>query len=185
MQYNTQGVFHLNPYPGPFLLTRGKHSTCVLFPQGHLLHGFPSTSFDILDDVSHRSPMFCCWWTHFLRPCRADESHNDWPSRQAISTASSISHENSKRKIKQTRGKANVVMISCTNWDSLVKVQTLNSLWPICSPESCQSFITSLVPNKNFPSTPSTHFLCFHYSTFQFHQKVNLTPWPFPQESPL
>lgn len=58
MQYNTQRVFHLNPYPGPLLHTGGKHSTREPFPRGRLLHGFPSTSFDILDDVSRRLPTF-------------------------------------------------------------------------------------------------------------------------------
>lgn len=100
MQYNTQQVFHLNPYPGPSLYMGGKHSTCDLFPQGRLLHVFPSTSLDISDDVSLLLCAFCCCWTHFLRPYRTYESHTDGPSRQTVSTASGISNENTKKKNK-------------------------------------------------------------------------------------
>lgn len=155
MQYNTQWIFHLNPYPGPILHKGGKHGTCDLFPLGLLLHGFLSTSFDISDDVSHRPPISCCCWTHSLRPCRIYKSHTGRPSR-AVSTASSISNRNERRKIKQNM-KLSLWGQDFTDCRGVPLVPLI-----IHSPESGQSFKTSLVWNKNFPSTLSTHFLYLH-----------------------
>lgn len=119
MQYNTQRVFHLNPYPGPFLHTRGKHSQHVFcFLGGHRLHGFPSTSFGILDDVSHRSPTFLLLLNKLSE---ATLPHQLTLKSSCINSLQHLKIKTQKRKIKQTWGKANVGVISFTNGDSLDK----------------------------------------------------------------
>lgn len=105
-----------------------KHSTWDLFPwRQHLLHALPSTSFDISDDVNHRVPI--CFSSAVEKCLRPYRTHTD-PSGRAVSTASSISNGNSKRKIKQTWGKANAGIISLTDGDSRVKEKSKGLIRP-------------------------------------------------------
>lgn len=184
MQYNTQQVFHLNPYPGPFLHTGGKHSTCDLFPQGRLLHGFPSTSFDISDDVSLLLCAFCCC---ILRPCRTCESHTDGPSRQTVSTASGISNENTKRKIKhEVKPMWGWFHLLGRGWEvgGVIKEKS-KILWLVHGLIIKASSKTSLVLNRKKTSLVFL-FTFFSFTTLHYDSiKVQTTPWLLLWESPL
>lgn len=169
------GVFHLIQYPGPFLHTRGPLQTfnmwsissgviyCMVFHPHHLI--FWMMSVTVL-------PTFLLLWksvTHFLRPCThtdpQDKLYQQPPASQ-IKT-----EKENKCEVKPMRGWFHSPMGIPKSKKTKKFQRTPISPWPIHSHESCQSFITSLVLKKNFPSTLSTHFLYFHYSTLQFLQK--------------
>lgn len=126
MQYNTQWVFHLSQYPGPFLHTSrplktfntwsfssGSSTACFSI---HIIwySGWCQSSFSKFLLLSKSV-------THFLRPYRRHKSHTDPQDKLYQHPPACQIKENNRRKIKQMWGKANMGMISFTDGDSQVK----------------------------------------------------------------
>lgn len=80
------------------------------------------------------------------------------------SCINSLQHLQKWEKENKTQGWAPAGGISLTGVESMLAKKP-DSSFPSSQTESCQSFRTSLVLNKNFPSTLSTHFLYIYYST--------------------
>lgn len=161
-----------------------KHSTWDPFPPGSFTAWFSIHIIWYVGWCQSSFSHFLLLWksvTHFLSPCRTRESHTDWPSRQAVSTASSIS--NNKKLKKENENKSDVkptwgwfhspmgIPTSKKNPEDPDLSLSLNHAKP--------SYIFGIKKYKNFPSPLSTHFLYFHYSTLRFLQQINQTPWPF------
>lgn len=162
MQYNMQGVFLLNTYPGLILCTGGKHPTRDVLPLGHLLF-FESNHLIFW--------MMSVTFTPFHRSVNAPKALKDSHWKSQSSCNNSLQHLQKWEKENKTQGWAPAGVISLTGVESVLakkkqpQQKKLDSFLSFSQTESCQSFRTSLVLNKNFPSTLSTPFLYIHYST--------------------